>query len=75
MKKYRFYIYIALCMTLLMQSCYEDLGNYEYTTSELDAITISDEMEISSTSYIKPTFIFKVGEEVVIPIKYTINVN
>ena len=73
MKKYRFYIYMALCMTLLMQSCYEDLGNYEYTTSELDAITISDEMEISSTSYIKPTFIFKVGEEVVIPIKYTIN--
>lgn len=73
MRKYLNYIFVTLCVTLLAQSCYKDMGNYDYTTSDLAAITISSEMEYSASSSIKPTFIFKVGEEVVIPIKYTIN--
>lgn len=73
MRKYSKYILFAFLMTLLMQSCYVDKGNYDYTTSDLEAVTISTEMEYNSASSTKAPFVFKVGEEVIIPLKYTIN--
>ena len=53
-------------------SCYKDNGNYDYTT-EPTAITIDEAMRSNKIDPSKEPFVFKLGEPIEIPAKYTIN--
>lgn len=68
-------LYRILFMSLALAaavSCYKDNGNYDYTT-EPTAITIDDAMRTNKIDPTKEPFVFKLGEPIEIPAKYTIN--
>ena len=68
-------LYRILFMSLALAaavSCYKDNGNYDYTT-EPTAITIDDAMRRNMIDPSKEPFVFKLGEPIEIPAKYTIN--
>lgn len=71
MKKTILNVFIAF-MVLSVVACHKDNGNYDYST-ELGAITISEEMNRNVNDPTKSPFVFKVGHPIVIPAKYEIN--
>ncbi len=71
MKKTILNVFIAF-MVLSVLACHKDNGNYDYST-ELGAITISEEMNRNFNDQTKSPFVFKVGQPIVIPAKYEIN--
>lgn len=65
-------IILSGLVAFVLASCYKDNGNYDYTT-EPEAITISKEMQYNSVNPSYSAFVFKLGEDIEIPAKYTIN--
>lgn len=59
-------------LIVLAAACSKDNGNYDYT-NEADAITISNYMRVNEAGLNYDAFMFKMGEDVIIPAKYTIN--
>jgi hypothetical protein len=64
-------IFLSFISLLTVVSCYKDEGNYDYITSS-ESISISDEMRRNPNNQAIQPFIFKLGQDVVIPAKYEI---
>lgn len=67
---YKIRIIIVSVLAVLLSGCIKDMGNYSYL-AEADAITISDEMSRNPLTSLPMTF--TQDEEVIIPLKYTVN--
>ena len=71
MKLNRLIVLVAGFATIV-SACHKDNGNYDYTT-EGGAIIISENMKTNPNDPLKEPFLFKIGDEIVIPALYTVN--